>query len=110
MRCAPLKVETALALGATPRQATLQQVKRSLVIALSPVIDNAKTVGLIALPGAMTGLIMGGASPLEAIQLQIVVMNMLMGASTLSSILSTYLCWPVFFTNAFQLKDKVFAD
>nr|TKW24311.1 hypothetical protein SEVIR_3G044400v2 [Setaria viridis] len=103
-------VETALALGATPRQATLQQVKRSLVIALSPVIDNAKTVGLIALPGAMTGLIMGGASPLEAIQLQIVVMNMLMGASTVSSILSTYLCWPAFFTKAFQLEDKVFAD
>ncbi|KAL6624336.1 hypothetical protein ACP70R_031657 [Stipagrostis hirtigluma subsp. patula] len=103
-------VETALALGATPRQATLQQVKRSLVIALSPVIDNAKTVGLIALPGAMTGLIMGGASPLEAIQLQIVVMNMLMGASTVSSILSTYLCWPAFFTKAFQLHDKVFAD
>jgi putative ABC transport system permease protein len=103
-------VETALALGATPRQATLQQVKRSLVIALSPVIDNAKTVGLIALPGAMTGLIMGGASLLQAIQLQIVVMNMLMGASTLSSILSTYLCWPAFFTNASQLKDKVFTD
>lgn len=103
-------VETALALGATPRQATLQQVKRSLVIALSPVIDSAKTVGLIALPGAMTGLIMGGASPLEAIQLQIVVMNMLMGASTVSSILSTYLCWPAFFTKAFQLDDRVFAD
>ncbi|XP_016543111.1 protein ALUMINUM SENSITIVE 3 isoform X3 [Capsicum annuum] len=76
-------VETALALGATPRQATLQQVKRSLVIALSPVLDNAKTVGLISLPGAMTGLIMGGSSPLEAIQLQIVVMNMLIGASTI---------------------------
>uniref|UniRef100_A0A0D9WC44 Uncharacterized protein n=1 Tax=Leersia perrieri TaxID=77586 RepID=A0A0D9WC44_9ORYZ len=102
-------VETALALGATPRQATAQQVRRSLVIALSPVIDNAKTVGLIALPGAMTGLIMGGASPLEAIQLQIVVMNMLMGASTVSSILSTYLCWPAFFTKAFQLNDAVFA-
>ncbi|XP_048548974.1 UPF0014 membrane protein STAR2-like [Triticum urartu] len=103
-------VETALALGATPRQATVQQVRRSLVIALSPVIDNAKTVGLIALPGAMTGLIMGGASPLEAIQLQIVVMNMLMGASTVSSILSTYLCWPAFFTKAFQIDDSVFAD
>ncbi|KAG1339172.1 UPF0014 membrane protein STAR2 [Cocos nucifera] len=101
-------VETALALGATPRQATLQQVKRSLIIALSPVVDNAKTVGLISLPGAMTGLIMGGASPLEAIQLQIVVMNMLMGASTVSSILSTYFCWPVFFTKAYQLEPKVF--
>ncbi|XP_066380374.1 UPF0014 membrane protein STAR2-like isoform X2 [Miscanthus floridulus] len=103
-------VETALALGATPRQATLQQVKRSLVIALSPDIDSAKTVGLIVLPGTMTGLIMGGVSPLEAIQLQIVVTYMLMGASTVSSILSTYLCWPAFFTKAFQLDDKVFVD
>lgn len=101
-------VETALALGATPRQATMQQVKRSLVIALSPVLDNAKTVGLISLPGAMTGMIMGGASPLEAIQLQIVVMNMLIGASTVSSIMSTYLCWPAFFTKAYQLESKVF--
>lgn len=100
-------VETALALGATPRQATMQQVKRSLVIALSPVLDSAKTVGLISLPGAMTGLIMGGASPLEAIQLQIVVMNMLIGASTVSSILSTYLCWPAFFTKAYQLEYQV---
>ncbi|KAJ6843081.1 protein ALUMINUM SENSITIVE 3 [Iris pallida] len=100
-------VETALALGATPRQATHQQVKRALVIALSPVIDSAKTVGLISLPGAMTGLIMGGASPLEAIQLQIVVMNMLIGASTVSSILSTYLSWPSFFTKAYQLEHNV---
>lgn len=102
-------METALALGATPRQAAHQQVKKSLVIALSPVVDNAKTVGLISLPGAMTGLIMGGASPLEAIQLQIVVMNMLIGASTVSSIVSTYLCWPSFFTKAYQLEYKVFA-
>lgn len=103
-------VETALALGATPHQATHQQVKRALVIALSPVIDNAKTVGLISLPGAMTGLIMGGASPIEAIQLQIVVMNMLIGASTVSSIMSTYLCWPGFFTKAYQLESKVFSS
>ncbi|XP_050228696.1 protein ALUMINUM SENSITIVE 3 [Mercurialis annua] len=102
-------VETALALGASPRQATAEQVKRALVIALSPVLDNAKTVGLISLPGAMTGLIMGGASPLEAVQLQIVVMNMLIGASTVSSIMSTYLSWPSFFTPAFQLQTNVFA-
>ncbi|GJM94425.1 hypothetical protein PR202_ga11066 [Eleusine coracana subsp. coracana] len=103
-------VETALALGATPRQATLQQVKKALVIAVSPTVDHAKTVGLITLPGAMTGLIMGGASPLEAIQLQIVVENMLMGASTVSGILCSYLCSSVFFTKAFQLRGNVFAD
>ncbi|KAL2345008.1 hypothetical protein Fmac_006293 [Flemingia macrophylla] len=102
-------VETALALGATPRQATHEQVKRSLILALSPVVDNTKTVGLISLPGAMTGLIMGGASPLEAIQLQIVVMNMMIGAATVSSIMATYLCWPAFFTKAYQLETKVFS-
>ncbi|KAF8658848.1 hypothetical protein HU200_059341 [Digitaria exilis] len=73
-------------------------------------IDGAKTGGLISLPGAMTGLIMAGVSPLEAIQVQIIVKNMLMTASTVSSILSSYLCWPAFFTKAFQLKDEVFAD
>ncbi|KAI0531439.1 hypothetical protein KFK09_000994 [Dendrobium nobile] len=103
-------VETALALGATPRQAIFHQVKRSLIIALSPVLDNAKTVGLISLPGAMTGLIMGGASPLKAIQLQIVVMNMVIGASTVSCVMSTYLCWPSFFTKAYQLEYKVFNE
>ncbi|KNA16567.1 hypothetical protein SOVF_087580 [Spinacia oleracea] len=103
-------VETALALGATPRQATVEQVKRALVIALSPVLDNAKTVGLISLPGAMTGMIMGGASPLEAIQLQIVVMNMLLGASTVSCIISTYLSWPNFFTKTYQLESQVFSS
>ncbi|XP_061366670.1 protein ALUMINUM SENSITIVE 3-like [Gastrolobium bilobum] len=103
-------VETALALGATPRQATHQQVKRTLVLALSPVVDNTKTVGLISLPGAMTGLIMGGASPLEAIQLQIVVMNMMIGAATVSSIVATYLCWPAFFTKAYQLETRVFSN
>lgn len=102
-------VETALALGATPRQATLKQVRRALVVALAPVIDNTKTVGLISLPGAMTGMIMGGASPIEAIQLQMVVMNMLLGASTFSSVMSTYLSWPFFFTKSFQLQSRVFA-
>jgi putative ABC transport system permease protein len=79
-----LQVETALALGATPREATLQQMRRSLGIALSPAIDNAKTQGLINLPGAMTGLIMAGASPLQAVQMQIVLKNVIMAASTVS--------------------------
>ncbi|MCO5588598.1 hypothetical protein L7F22_042555 [Adiantum nelumboides] len=102
-------VETALALGATPRQATIKQVQRALVVALAPVIDNTKTVGLISLPGAMTGMIMGGASPIEAIQLQIVVMNMLLGANMFSSVMSTYLTWPFLFTKSFQLQTRVFA-
>lgn len=64
---------------------------------------------LVSLPGAMTGLIMGGASPLKA-QQQIVVMNMFFGASSISSIMSTDLCWPAFFTKAHQLEAIVFTS
>jgi putative ABC transport system permease protein len=46
-------------------------------------------------------------SPLEAIQLQIVVTYMLMSASTVSSILATYLCWPAFFTKAFHSSSSM---
>ncbi|KAJ7197674.1 hypothetical protein O6H91_02G027300 [Diphasiastrum complanatum] len=100
-------VETALALGATPRQATLTQVKRALVIALSPALDNAKVVGLITLPGAMSGLIMGGSSPFAAIQVQLLVMNMMLGASTFSSIMSTNLACQFLFTKTYQIVEKV---
>lgn len=88
----------------------MQKKERALVTALSPVLDNAKTLGLILLPGTITGLIMRGSSPMEAIQHQIVVMNMQMGAATVRSITSTHLSWPSLFTKAYQLQTKVFAS
>jgi len=100
-------VETALALGASPRQAIVQQVRRAVILAISPVLDRTKTVGLVALPAAMTGLMMSGASPLESIRFQMVVLNMAMGASTFSSIMTSYLSWRIFFTKTYQLKTEV---
>lgn len=99
-------VEAALALGATPRQAIQQQIKRSLTLALTPVLDSAKTLGIISLPGAMTGMIMGGASPLEATKLQMVVATFLIGCSTLSCMFAVFMAWPCFFTPAYQIVDE----
>eukprot|EP00897_Mesotaenium_endlicherianum_P008129 jgi/Mesen1/7344/ME000377S06570 len=99
-----LLVEAALALGATPRQAIQQPIRRALVIALAPVLDNAKTMGLVSLPGAMTGLIMGGASVFEATHLQLIVLMFLISASTFSSCIAVFISWPLFFTPASQVK------
>lgn len=63
-----IQVETTLTFGATPGQATLEQVKRSLVIALSPVLDSTEIVVLISLPGAMTGLIMDRPSSYQDVE------------------------------------------
>ena len=70
---------------------------------MTPIVDNTKTVGLISLPGAMTGMILAGASPLEAVQLQIIVMYMLIGANAFSGLTAAYLTYQQFFTKAHQL-------
>ncbi|GBG59617.1 hypothetical protein CBR_g49882 [Chara braunii] len=104
------QVEVALALGATPRQAVRNQVKRAFTVGLGPLLDSAKTMGIVTLPGAMTGLILGGTSPLEAVKLQIVVVNFLVGTSAISSLLATYLTWPLFFTPTQQFRPGAFDD
>src|SRR5215208_6338948 len=73
------KVEAALALGATSRQAVAPILRTALQRALIPLIDATKTTGIIFLPGAMVGMIIAGADPLEAVRLQIVVLYMLLG-------------------------------
>lgn len=97
-------IETALALGAPSRLAAQKQVRTALATGMTPLIDSTKTVGLIALPGAMTGMILAGSPPMEAVQLQIVVMFMLVGAAAFSSIVATFLTYRQFFTKAHQLK------
>jgi putative ABC transport system permease protein len=64
---------------------------------------TTKTVGLITLPGAMTGLILAGASPLQAVQLQIIVMYMLVGAATFAGLIAAYLTYRQLFTSEHQL-------
>jgi putative ABC transport system permease protein len=97
------QIEAALALGATRQLAARTQLRRALATGMTPIVDTTKTVGLIALPGAMTGMILAGASPLEAVQLQIIVMYMLIGAGAFSGLTSAYLTYQQFFTRAHQL-------
>ncbi len=66
-------------------------------------VDTTKTVGIIKLPGAMTGMILAGASPLEAVRLQMIVMYMLVGANTFAGLTAAVLTYREFFTGAHQL-------
>jgi putative ABC transport system permease protein len=50
-----------------------------------PVIDSTKTMGIVFLPGAMTGMILAGADPLQAVRPQIVVVFMLLAAASLTT-------------------------
>lgn len=74
-------------LGASKREALLPFISEALKPALSPYLATVATMGLVALPGMMTGQILGGAPPAVAIQYQLMIMIAIFVASTISTFL-----------------------
>ena len=101
------QVEAYLALGASPARAAAEPERRALTAALIPTINGLMTVGLVSLPGMMTGQILAGVSPLLAIRYQIVVMFMLAGATALTAVAVVLWYRRTFFTPAGQLSVRV---
>eukprot|EP00250_Pteridium_aquilinum_P013325 c21274_g1_i1 orf=410-1153(-) len=98
------QVEAALALGASPYQAVHHYVEHSVAQGMGPMVDSIKTAGLISLPGSMTGMLMGGSSPLEAVQMQLQVLYMVLGCASVSCTISSFLGWQMMFTKSQQLS------
>ena len=98
-------IEATLALGATARQATAGLASRSLRSGMIPVIDQTKTTGIVAFPGAMVGMLLAGAEPVDAVRLQLVLLWTLMGAVALSAVIAVSLGYRGFFTDAHQLRE-----
>jgi len=98
-------IEARLALGLPAREAFTPYLRGALRTALIPAIDSTKTVGLISLPGAMTGLILAGVAPLTAIRYQIVVMYMLLAAAALAGLTAAHLAERVLFDDAHRLRS-----
>jgi len=97
-------IESALALAASPSQATRPSLRRAVRVAMIPLIDNTKTIGLVFLPGAMTGMILAGADPLDAVKLQAIVMYMLIGTVAVAAVTAAYLAQRQLFTRHEQLR------
>lgn len=83
------QVEALLALGTSGADATIEMERRVLKSALTPQIERTKVVGLIALPGAMTGLLLAGTDPIDAVVLQLVVMFLVLGSVATSVVVMT---------------------
>ncbi|WP_166348649.1 ABC transporter permease [Phytoactinopolyspora limicola] len=74
------EVEARLALGQSSKVASMPYVRTALRSAISPQIETTKATGLVFLPGAMTGLILAGVPPAQAVLVQAVVMFLILGA------------------------------
>jgi len=70
-------IETALALGATPFQAVEETIRESIESGLLPNLNRYASLGIVSIPGLMSGMIIGGANPIVAALLQVVVFIMI---------------------------------
>ena len=99
------EIEATLALGATSTQAAEPILRRALRSGTITLVDSTKTTGVIFFPGAMTGMLLAGADPIDAVRLQLILLWTLLGAVALSSLVVTTLAYRRFFTPAHQLRE-----
>ncbi|MDN5352781.1 MAG: UDP-glucose/iron transport system permease protein [Clostridiales bacterium] len=98
-------VEEALVLGATPRMATRDIINRTFDAAIMPTLNSMLGMGIVFLPGMMTGQILSGTVPTTAIAYQMAIMLGILGAVSISVITMLLLGYRTFFNSDDQLMD-----
>ena len=72
-------------------------------------VDSTKTTGLIFFPGTMVGMLLAGASPTDAVRLQLILLYALLGSVAIAALVATGLAYRNFFTPAQQLREPTLA-
>ncbi|MCD6384091.1 MAG: iron export ABC transporter permease subunit FetB [Thermoplasmata archaeon] len=101
------RIETALSLGIPSRMAMESYGREAVKAAIMPTVDRLKTLGVIFIPGAMTGLLMAGTDPIVAAEYQMIVYFMITGGGVITSLTAVYLLRKRVFTEAEQLAEWV---
>lgn len=95
--------------GANQHEALLPFIRKAFKTAMTPTIAAMSTIGLVALPGMMTGVILGGGNPMTAIKYQIAIMIAIFAGTALTVILAIYLTAGRNIDEAGLLRQDVFA-
>ncbi|HXG31405.1 MAG TPA: iron export ABC transporter permease subunit FetB [Thermodesulfobacteriota bacterium] len=103
-----MEIEAYLALGATAKQAASSCIRSAMRAAMIPTINSMMVVGIVSLPGMMTGQILSGISPLIAVKYQIIIMYMIAFSVAASSFILAKLRFRRYFTTDHQLREEAF--
>jgi putative ABC transport system permease protein len=80
------QIETLLALGATRWEAAHTQIRQGIRVGMIPMINSMMVMGVVSLPGMMTGQILAGADPIDAVRYQIVIALMIAAGAALGTL------------------------
>ncbi|MDD5272922.1 MAG: iron export ABC transporter permease subunit FetB [Methylovulum sp.] len=109
LRSNELEYQTFLLLGATRWEAARPYYRIAVQAAISPTLANMATMGLVSLPGMMTGQILGGSEPWLAVKYQIAIMIGIFASTTLACIINLKLSMRMAFNAYDVLRREVFA-
>jgi putative ABC transport system permease protein len=104
VQASQLEIETHLCLGATPAQAVAGHRKEAIKAGMIPTINSMMVVGLVTLPGIITGQLLSGITPLNAAAYQILIMFMLALTNAIATSIVTAGLAKQFFNLAAQLQ------
>ncbi len=104
------EIEAALALGASSHRAINPILREAARAAMMPTINAMMVVGIVQLPGMMTGQIIGGVAPEQSVRYQIIIMYMLTTSVTISCITILYLVYRKLFVGDEQLNLDLLAS
>ena len=100
-------IETRLSLGATPNEAVQPLVQDAVRTGMIPIINAMAIVGIVSLPGMMTGQLLAGADPKDAVMYQIVVMYMLAASTSFSAVIAVLMVRRRVFTHEMALRQDL---
>ena len=82
------EIEAGLALGMSPRTASRRLMRQALRTAISSQVEQTAALGIVFLPGAMTGLILAGVDPLEAVRTQLALMYVILAGVVIAAVVT----------------------
>lgn len=97
------EIETALALGAEPNQTLTRYFRAAVKASMIPRINTMRSLGIVVIPGLMTGMLLSGSDPVYAAVYQFVIIALILASSGLTALLSTLFIRGQFFSPAEQL-------
>ena len=97
------EIELILSLGGTPKQAIHRQLIDAIKASMIPTIESQKTIGLVQLPGMMSGQIIAGADPIQAVQFQLLIIFALLTCAAVASTIVGFTSYRTLFNEQMQL-------
>lgn len=98
------RIDSLLAMGANRSEAAREPMQEAVRTGMIPIVNSMMIVGLVSLPGMMTGQLVSGMEPMQAVKYQIVIMFLIAGATALGTVGVVYLSFLRLFDSSHRFR------